>query len=180
MSDMFVGCSIIDMYCKTRLVVLAWRVFYEIPDKNVTAWNVLMSNSVTGGDTGEAVSVFARFRRDGGEANSISFCAFLNGCVDTKNLRLGQQLHGLVVKAGFGGDVSVGNGLVDFYGKCRENDKEKAAFNVFLHALCEGVPPTDFIVSSVLSACAGLAVLQLGSSVSKSLCRWKYLEEEEK
>ncbi|XP_068650890.1 pentatricopeptide repeat-containing protein At4g14850 [Aristolochia californica] len=193
MSDMFVGCSIIDMYCKTRLVGLAWRVFDEIPDKNVAAWNALLSNSVTGGDTGEAVSVFVRFRRDGGEPNSISFCAFLNACVDTRNLRLGQQLHGLVVKAGFGGDVSVGNGLVNFYGKCREveaaakifdgitprnqvswcsmtvtyvqNDKEEAAFNVFFRARSEGVPPTDFMVSSVLSACAGLAVLQLGSSV---------------
>ncbi|KAG9452000.1 hypothetical protein H6P81_004904 [Aristolochia fimbriata] len=192
-SDMFVGCSIVDMYCKTGLVGLAWRVFDEMPEKNVAAWNALMSNSVTDGDIGQAFSAFVRFRRDGGEPNSISFCAFLNACVDARNLRLGKQLHGLVVKLGFGEDVSVGNGLVDFYGKCRDveaaakvfggimprnqvswcsmivtyvqNNKEEAALKSFLQARSEGVLPTDFMVSSVVSACAGLAVLQLGSSV---------------
>lgn len=119
----------------------------------------------------------------------------LNACSDSKNLRIGRQIHGFIVKFGFDGNVSVENGLVDFYGKCGsvgegvkvfegidgvrrnevswcsmvvayvQNDEEESALGVFLVAMREGVRPTDFMVSSVLSACAGIAVLDLGRSV---------------
>nr|KYP75022.1 Pentatricopeptide repeat-containing protein At4g14850 family [Cajanus cajan] len=89
-------------------------------------------------------------------------------------------------------DVSVANGLIDFYGKCGDiassemvfdridrrnvvswgsmlatlvqNHEEERACMVFLQARKE-VEPTDFMISSVLSACAELGGLELGRSV---------------
>ncbi|XP_031278205.1 pentatricopeptide repeat-containing protein At4g14850-like [Pistacia vera] len=192
-NDVFVGCSAFDMYSKTGLKEEAMKVFNEMPEKNLATWNAYISNAVLHGRPRNAIDAFIEFRRAGGEPNSITFCAFLNACSDSSLLELGRQLHGFVVRWGFDGNVSVCNGLVDFYGKCKEvgfsemvfnginekndvswcsmvavyvqNDEGEKACELFLSARKEGVEPKDFMVSSVLSACAGMAGLELGRSV---------------
>ncbi|KAH7573797.1 hypothetical protein ACOSP7_007655 [Xanthoceras sorbifolium] len=192
-SDVFVGCSAFDMYSKTGLREEAKKMFEEMPDRNLATWNAYISNAVLSGRPRDAVHRFIEFRHAGWEPNSITFCAFLNACSDGLWLELGRQLHGFVIRSGFDGNVSVCNGLVDFYGKCKEvgraelvfdgirgkndvswctvvavcmqNDEEEKACEMFLRARKEGVEPTDFMVSSVLSACAGIVGLELGRSV---------------
>ncbi|XP_057467470.1 pentatricopeptide repeat-containing protein At4g14850 [Actinidia eriantha] len=191
--DVFVGCSAFDMYCKTGLRDCARKVFDQMPERNIVTWNAYICNSVFDGRPHSAISAFVEFRRVGGEPNWITFCGFLNACSDTSNLRLGKQLHGFVIQYGYEVDVSVANGLIDFYGKCRQisssesvfvgicnrnevswcsmvaayeqNDEQEKACFVFLWARKEGIEPTDFMVSSVLSACAALAGLELGRSL---------------
>lgn len=191
--DVFVGCSAFDMYSKTGLGEEAMKMFDEMPLRNVATWNAYISNAVLSGRPKDAVRGFVEFRSVGGEPNSITFCAFLNACADGLWLELGMQLHGFVIRSGFDGNLSVCNGLIDFYGKCKEvdcaeivfdritvknevswctmvavcvqNDEEEKACEIFLRARNEGVQPTDFMISSVLSACAGIAGLELGRSV---------------
>ncbi|RWR85382.1 Pentatricopeptide repeat [Cinnamomum micranthum f. kanehirae] len=192
--DVFVACSAFDMYSKTGLRQHSRYLFDEMPHRNVPSWNALISNSVLDGRPREAVFAFVSFRRDmGNQQDSITFCAFLNACADMGDLHLGCQLHGFVIRVGFDADVSVSNGLVDFYGKCHrvdsaalvfegtstpnvvswcslivvfvQNDEDERALLTFLRARKAGVEPTDFMVSSILSACAGLAGLELGKSV---------------
>ncbi|KAF7151531.1 hypothetical protein RHSIM_Rhsim02G0025700 [Rhododendron simsii] len=193
MVDAFVGCSAFDMYCKTGLRDDACKVFDEMPHRNLATWNACISNYVLDGRPGSAVSMFIEFRRNGGGGDAITFCAFLNACSDAEDLKLGRQLHGFVIRYGYEADVSVANGLIDFYGKCHEmgcvevvfggmssrndvswsslvaayeqNDEQEKACLVFVKARTEGIEPTDYMVSSVLSACAGLAGLELGRSV---------------
>lgn len=192
-SDVFVGCSAFDMYSKAGLTEEARKMFDEMPERNIATWNAYLSNSVLEGRYDDALTAFIEFRHEGWEPNSITFCAFLNACAGASNLRLGCQLHGFVLQSGFEADVSVANGLIDFYGKCHQvgcseiifsgiskpndvswcsmivsyvqNDEEEKACLVFLRARKEGIEPTDFMVSSVLSACAGLSVLEVGKSV---------------
>ncbi|KAF5199144.1 Pentatricopeptide repeat, partial [Thalictrum thalictroides] len=192
-SDVFIGCSAFDMYCKTGCGDDSRKLFDEMPERNVETWNAFISNSVVDGRINDAINAFIGFRRVGGEPNSITFCAFLNACSDTLDLLLGRQLHGFVIRSGCDRDVRVANGLVDFYGKNHQvesaevifyeirepnyvswssmvaayvqNDEEEKACVVFLKSRQEGVEPTDFMISSVLSACAGLAGLELGRSV---------------
>ncbi|KAG2727578.1 hypothetical protein I3760_01G163500 [Carya illinoinensis] len=191
--DVFVGCSAFDMYSKTGLRDEARILFDEIPEKNIVTWNAYMSNAVLDGQPRNAVNAFIEFLRVGGEPDSITFCAFLNACSDALYLETGRQLHGFIIRRGFLADVSASNGLIDFYGKCRDvgssemvfdrmcqrndvtwcsmvtahvqNYEEEKACMVFLQAREEGVEPTDYMISSVLSACAALSGLELGRSV---------------
>ncbi|POO02733.1 DYW domain containing protein [Trema orientale] len=191
--DVFVGCGCFDMYCKTGLWDDAGQVFDEIPQRNIVMWNAYMSNAVLGGRPRRAIVKFMDFLGVGGKPDSITFCAFLNACSDMWVLELGRQLHGFVIRYGFGNDVSVMNGLIDFYGKCRDvassamvfdrisrrndvswcsmmavyvqNDEEEKACEVFLQVRKVGLEPNDFMVSTVLSACAGLSGFELGRSV---------------
>ncbi|XP_078430907.1 pentatricopeptide repeat-containing protein At4g14850-like [Wolffia australiana] len=127
--------------------------------------------------------------------NSITLCAFLNASAGAGEAcrSAGEQLHGFVFRAGFAPDVAVGNALIDFYGKCRcpdaagqvfqgilsrngvswcsmitayaQNSAEAEAFAVFLAARREGWPPSDFMISSVLTTCAGLTGVDLGRAL---------------
>lgn len=191
--DVFVGSSAFDMYCKIGLRDEARNLFDEMPERNIVTWNANISNAVLDGRPRNAVNAFIEFLRVGGKPDSITFCAFLNACSDASYLETGKQLHGFIIQNGFEADVPVANGLIDFYGKCRQerssemvfdrmfqrnnvswcsmvtayvqNHEEEKACAVFLQAIEEGIEPSDFMVSSVLSACAGLSGHELGRSV---------------
>ncbi|CAN1280176.1 Pentatricopeptide repeat-containing protein At4g14850 [Linum perenne] len=192
-SDVFVGCGAFDMYSKTGSIADAGKLFDEMPERNIVTWNAYISNAVLDGRPKGALQAFIEFVRMGGEPDGITLCAFLNACADTLNLVLGKQLHGFVMRSGFESDVSVSNGLIDFYGKCKEvglaemvfdgmerrnlvtwgsmvatyeqnGEKEKACI-AFMKCRKLGIEPTDYVISSVVSACAELAGLELGRSV---------------
>lgn len=192
-SDVFVGCSLFDMYAKIGVKEDAGKVFDEMPERNLATWNACISNNVGDGRGREGVGRFIEFRRIGGEGNSITLCAVFNACSDLKDVVLGRQVHGLVVRSGLSEDVSVGNGMIDFYGKCRDvvgaemvfdgmrvrndvswcsmvaafeqNEEKEKACEVFLRARREGIEPKDFLLSSGVSACAGIAALELGRMI---------------
>ncbi|MQL93713.1 hypothetical protein Taro_026374 [Colocasia esculenta] len=195
-ADVFVGCSALDMYCKTGLKSDARKIFDEMPEKNIVAWNAVMTNAVLDAQPDEVVGAFVELRRlSDSYPNSITLCAFLNACAGARDsyFYAGAQLHGFIFRSGFESDVTIGNALIDFYGKCHQphtarkvfdailtrndvswcsmivayvqNGVEEEAFGVYSEARREGWYPTDFMVSSVLCTCAGLTGLDLGRSM---------------
>ena len=194
--DVFVGCGALDMYLKTGLSFDARKMFEEMPEKNIVAWNAVMTNGLVEGCIKDVAEAFASLRRANDCCpNSITLCAFLNAFAGSgEGYRLvGEQLHGFVIRAGFEFDVSVCNALVDFYGKGRQpaaarlvfdviqsrnavswcsmivayaqNSAEEEAFALFLAARRDGFHPSDFMISSVLTTCAGLTGLDLGRAL---------------
>ncbi|KAL3649194.1 hypothetical protein CASFOL_005597 [Castilleja foliolosa] len=192
--DVFVACSAFDMYSKMGFLGDANKVFDEMPVKNIATWNAGISNDVLNGKLDDAILKFVQLLRESEAVpNSISFCAFLNACSDGLFLAQGKQMHGYVIKSGNGSDISISNGLIDFYGKCHElgfseqvfknmnernvvswcsmlavyeqNHMGEMACTFFQKARRSSVEPTDFMVSSMLSACAGLAALESGRTV---------------
>lgn len=191
--DSFVSCAALDMYFKTRLNSDAYKLFDEMPNRSVVSWNALVTNCVQDGRPGDAINGFFGMLRDQYKPGTVSLCAFFNACAAAEFLYLGCQLHGFVICFGFGHDLLVGNALVDFYGKCHEvvcakkvfdemlvknnvswcsiisgyvqNGCEEEALNVYLRGRRDGVEPTDYMVSSVLTACVGLSALELGRSL---------------
>ncbi|CAI9776509.1 unnamed protein product [Fraxinus pennsylvanica] len=133
-NDEFVACSAFDMYSKTGNLTHASKLFDEMPYRNIATWNACISNAVLNGRPLEAIYMFIELLQGNQEApNSITFCAFLNACSDGKLLVQGQQLHGYVIKGGYEADISVLNGLIDFYGKSREIIGEQVASSVAIY-----------------------------------------------
>ncbi|CAN1270395.1 Pentatricopeptide repeat-containing protein At4g14850 [Linum perenne] len=192
-ADVYVGSALVDMYGKCGSIHDAEQTFREMPEKNLFAWNAMISGYAHQGHADMAIRLFREMASMGGEPDGITLCAFLNACADTLNLVLGKQLHGFVMRSGFESDVSVSNGLIDFYGKCKEvglaemvfdgmerrnlvtwgsmvatyeqnGEKEKACI-AFMKCRKLGIEPTDYVISSVVSACAELAGIELGRSV---------------
>ncbi|KAK9922771.1 hypothetical protein M0R45_031218 [Rubus argutus] len=119
-------CRAFDMYCKTgletRLGNCLMKCLTETLRLGTPTCRMRCSTAAA-----NAVYKFIEFLRPVGSL--ILFCAFLNACSDTSALELGRQLHGFVMRCGFGKDVSVLNGLVDFYGKCQDIGSSKMVFD---------------------------------------------------
>nr|XP_043608473.1 pentatricopeptide repeat-containing protein At4g14850 [Erigeron canadensis] len=192
-NDVFVGCSVFDMYAKVGLKEDANKMFDEMPQKNLATWNAYISNALFDGKLIKAVDGFVKLRRIGGELSSVTFCVVFNACSDGLFLQLGKQVHGFVIRCGYEYYVSVANGMIDFYGKCKDiysarlvfdgicdpndvswcsmvaayeqNEEGEKACMLFMEAMRNSIEPKDFIVSSVLSACAGITGLEMGRSV---------------
>ncbi|GFP95174.1 pentatricopeptide repeat-containing protein at3g26782 mitochondrial [Phtheirospermum japonicum] len=78
--NVFVGTSIIDMYCKCGRVNLARTAFDRMNEKNVKSWSAMIAGYGMHGQAKEALSVLSDMIRAGIKPNSISFVSVLSAC----------------------------------------------------------------------------------------------------
>ncbi|XLR52715.1 hypothetical protein S83_003387 [Arachis hypogaea] len=78
--DIFVGSSLIEMYCKCGNVDQA-RYFFDImPSKNTVTWNEMIHGYAQNGYGDEAVSLYKDMITSGEKPDDITFVAVLTGC----------------------------------------------------------------------------------------------------
>ncbi|KAJ1261606.1 hypothetical protein BS78_09G043200 [Paspalum vaginatum] len=127
------------------------------------------------------------------DANSATYASSLLACAGSLVAREGQQIHGLVVKAGYETDLHVESGLMDVYSKCglmedalrvfrscwhpdgvfltvilvgfAENGLEEKAFELFAEMVSVGINIDANTVSAVLGAFGASAPSALGKQI---------------
>ncbi|XP_010453383.1 PREDICTED: putative pentatricopeptide repeat-containing protein At5g13230, mitochondrial [Camelina sativa] len=191
--DPRVGVGLLQLYTQIGDMSGAFKVFNEMPKNDVIPWSFMIARFCQNGFCNEAVDLFIRMREAFVVPNEFTLSSILNGCAIGKCSGLGEQLHGLVVKAGFDFDVYVSNALIDVYAKCEKMDSAVKLFaelssknevswntvivgygnlgeggnalNMFREALRNQVSVTEVTFSSALGACASLASMELGVQV---------------
>jgi len=78
--DVYVGTSIVDMYCKCGKVAMARRAFERIKNKNVKSWSAIIAGYGMHGHAREALDVFYDMKRAGVRPNYITFVSVLAAC----------------------------------------------------------------------------------------------------
>ncbi|KAH6835380.1 hypothetical protein C2S53_003231 [Perilla frutescens var. hirtella] len=134
-------------------------------------------------------------RRWGFWANNFIFSFVLKCCVKNTDLKLGVNVHSLIVKEGFEYDACVNTGLVEFYSKleCLDDARKvfdempernvvslvgvmsgyvgtgrfKKAVDLFRESLEEGLKPDSYTLVRALSACSELGDLVAGEWIHK-------------
>ncbi|XP_008797527.2 putative pentatricopeptide repeat-containing protein At3g47840 [Phoenix dactylifera] len=130
---------------------------------------------------------------DGSDPNEYTYAAVLSACAGLVRLTWGEQIHGHAIRRGFSGSKSVANALVTLYartgrldaadilfretavkdivswsaiisGHAGEGHVEKS-FALFSEMRVTGPAPNEFTLSSLLSACAGAAMLDAGRQI---------------
>ncbi|KAL2538423.1 Pentatricopeptide repeat-containing protein [Forsythia ovata] len=145
------------------------------------------------GKAEEALDLFIRMSSEGVFASEVTFASVLASCGTMLELWLSRQVHGLVVKYGFCGNVILESSLVDVYGKCGKisearwmfdeidnpNDvswnvivrrylemgEGKEAVKMFFKMIRKNVRPFSFTVSNVLRACSSFHGLKEGNQI---------------
>ncbi|MQM14598.1 hypothetical protein Taro_047532 [Colocasia esculenta] len=79
-SSSFVGSSLISLYSKCGIVEEAYRVFYEMPVRNLGAWNAMLIACAQHGHTRDAFGCFERMKNEGTKPNFITFLCMLSAC----------------------------------------------------------------------------------------------------
>ncbi|XP_010260583.1 PREDICTED: pentatricopeptide repeat-containing protein At3g26782, mitochondrial isoform X2 [Nelumbo nucifera] len=78
--DVFVGTSVIDMYCKCGRVEMARRAFERMKEKNVKSWTAMVAGYGMHGRAKEALEVFYEMQNAGVKPNYITFVSVLAAC----------------------------------------------------------------------------------------------------
>ncbi|KAH7847453.1 hypothetical protein Vadar_026236 [Vaccinium darrowii] len=78
--DVFVGTSVVDMYCKCGRVWMARRAFDRMKEKNVKSWTALVAGYGMQGHAREALEVLNEMIRTRVKPNYITFVSVLAAC----------------------------------------------------------------------------------------------------
>ncbi|KAL0438469.1 UNVERIFIED_CONTAM: Pentatricopeptide repeat-containing protein, mitochondrial [Sesamum latifolium] len=79
-SNVVVGTSIIDMYCKCGRVNSARRAFDRMNEKNIKSWSAMIAGYGMHGKAREALEVLSDMIQAGIKPNSITFVSVLSAC----------------------------------------------------------------------------------------------------
>jgi pentatricopeptide repeat protein len=95
----------IEAYGKCGCLVDARGLFEEMPQRDGGSWNAMITAYAQGGCPEKALSLFSEMNRSGVFASEVTFASVLGSCGAVLALFLLRQIHGLIIKYGFSGNV---------------------------------------------------------------------------
>ncbi|KAK3143788.1 hypothetical protein QOZ80_4AG0304970 [Eleusine coracana subsp. coracana] len=200
-NDLFVVSSAISMFSELGDVQSAWRVFEHTAKKNTEVWNTMITGYVQNGKFIEAIDLFIQMLRSKKvPLDVVTFLSALTAASQSQDGRLGQQLHGYLIK-GLRGTLPVilGNALVVMYSRCgnvqtafelfdRLPEKDIVSWNTMITAFVQnefdleglllvyqmqksGFAADSVTLTAVLSAASNTGDLQIGIQAHGYLIR---------
>ena len=196
-SSIFLGGALINFYVKLGLILQARKTFDEIPYKNSTCANSLLSGHVSLKLWPESLSLMREMAPD-----EFTLAAALRMCADMPAAMLGLQVHAIILRRGkfVRQDSFLLSLLVEMYGNCGLVENARRAFShgggmmindvvlwtamlnvysrngrfgevvrTFNEMLARGITPDGVAFVSVLSACSRTADLDLGLEYFRSM-----------
>uniref|UniRef100_A0A0A9FYA1 Pentatricopeptide repeat-containing protein n=1 Tax=Arundo donax TaxID=35708 RepID=A0A0A9FYA1_ARUDO len=80
LSNVFVGCSLIDMYMRCGKVDEALRVFDAMPEHNLVMWKVIITGFAQNGLSEEALKYMYRMQQEGYDVDDFMLSTVLTSC----------------------------------------------------------------------------------------------------
>ncbi|ERM94696.1 hypothetical protein AMTRI_Chr03g49900 [Amborella trichopoda] len=147
-SDAIVWSALSDMYAKCGSITEARYVFDRILERDTVAWTTMIGRYVQAGQASEALQLFYEMVKQGdSKPNEFTFVGVLSACAMKAAEKLGREVHGYMVRAGFDPSGSSVSALVDMYAKC---GNIKSAENIF-----QSIPNPDLITwTAIISGSA--------------------------
>lgn len=191
-SDILIVSALVDMYGKSGALDDAYSVFCKVHQRDAVLWSAMISGCVLKGYGKEALELFQQMQEKGVEPDEVTFVSVLGACGSPEVLGEGRIIHSCFIETGCSSDL-VRTGLITMYGSCgalvdaqivfqamqhpdvvawnavmatyvQHGDSEKA-MELFLTMQLEGYDADEVTFISILSACAGLAVLKEGRNI---------------
>ncbi|KAL5834177.1 hypothetical protein ACOSQ4_013674 [Xanthoceras sorbifolium] len=203
--DVFVNSALVDMYAKCGDMVMARRVFDEMPERNLVSWNSMIVGCLQNQMYDMAIEFFlGAIGEEFVSPDQVSFSSVLSACANVGRSEFGRQVHGLSVKHSIVTLPYVRNSLMDMYFKCGlfhdaamlfrcigdrdvvawnvmvtgcvHNNKFEEAFDYFCLMIKEGISANEVSYSTVLHASASLAVLNQGTLIHNQIIKTGFVK----
>ncbi|XP_023529642.1 pentatricopeptide repeat-containing protein At1g62260, mitochondrial isoform X1 [Cucurbita pepo subsp. pepo] len=152
--------SMIMSYVRAGDIVSARELFDKMVERDTFSWNTMISGYIQILDMKEASNLFGRMSNP----DTLSWNMMISGFAEIRNLKLA---HDLFIRMPEKSLVSW-NSMISGYEK---NEDYKGAINIFLQMQFEGKKPDRHTLSSILSACAGLVDLALGTQIHQLITK---------
>ncbi|KAJ6399050.1 hypothetical protein OIU77_019740 [Salix suchowensis] len=200
--DQVAFVTVINAYVDLGRLDNASDLFSRMPNRNVVAWNLMISGHAKGGYGVEAIKFFQNMRKGSIKSTRSTLGSVLSAIASLAALDFGLLVHAEALKLGLHSNVYVGSSLVSMYAKCGKMEAAKKVFNtvdeqnvvlwnamlggyvqnghayevieLFFNMKSCGFYPDDFTYSSILSACACLKYLDLGRQLHSFIIKNKF------
>ncbi|KAJ9551643.1 hypothetical protein OSB04_015688 [Centaurea solstitialis] len=130
--DPLISSRLISLYSNSKTTTLdhVRHVFDEMPQPTLFSWNVLIKSYVEHHRSQESLLLFLEFiSRSGFTPDVFTLPCVIKGCARLMAIKEGEQIHGLVLKLGFGSEKFVQSSLVSMYSKCEDIGSARKVFD---------------------------------------------------
>ncbi|XVE91569.1 hypothetical protein REPUB_Repub01dG0021000 [Reevesia pubescens] len=192
--------ALVDMYAKCERFRDASYIFETVSDKNLIAWNSIISGYSQNGSAYEALELFHQMRSKSISPDAVTLVSMFSACASLGALQIGSSLHAYSIKYGLlSSSVYVGTALLDFYAKCGDSKSARFIFDnmrekntvtwsamiggygiqgdssgslaLFSDMVEENLEPNEVIFTTILSACSHTGRLGEGWKYFNSMCQ---------
>ncbi|XP_057454784.1 pentatricopeptide repeat-containing protein At4g01030, mitochondrial [Lotus japonicus] len=173
-SDVYVSTSLVDMYVKNDCLGKAHAVFLHAKNKNIFAWNSLISGYSYKGLFSDAEKLLNQMEEEGMKPDLVTW----NGLVSGYSLwGCNEEAFAVINRiksSGLRPNVVSWTAMIS---GCSQNEKYMDALQLFSQMQAENVKPNSTTVCSLLRACAGPSLLEKGEEVHCFCIRLGYVDD---
>ncbi|KAL0373729.1 UNVERIFIED_CONTAM: Pentatricopeptide repeat-containing protein, chloroplastic [Sesamum radiatum] len=193
-TNIYAANNLLDAYSKCSRMDYAFKLFEEIPLRNIVTWNLMILGCNRNFIFDDAWRVYCRMHNMGVGMDEFTYGSVLSACGALEHITSGKQVYGFVLKNGFFTNEYVRAGMIDLFARsyrledalrvlydvhCRnvvcwnavvsgavKSKDNWVALGIFSQMFRQGsLIPNTFTFSSVLTACAAVEELELGKSI---------------
>ncbi|KAL0412066.1 UNVERIFIED_CONTAM: Pentatricopeptide repeat-containing protein, chloroplastic [Sesamum latifolium] len=193
-SDIYAANNLLDAFSECSRMDYAFKLFEEIPLRNVVTWNLMILGCNKNFLFDDAWRVYCRMHNMGVAMDEFTYGSVLSACGALEHITSGKQVYGFVLKNGFFTNGYVRSGMIDLFARSRrvedalrvlydvhcenvvcwnavvsgavKNKDNWVALGIFSQMFRQGsLIPNAFTFSSVLTACVAVEELELGKSI---------------
>ncbi|KOM36659.1 hypothetical protein LR48_Vigan03g004000 [Vigna angularis] len=128
--DVVTGSALVDMYSKFKKLDDAFKVFREMPVRNLVCWNAVIAGHVQNERFIKGLKLFKDLLKVGMGVSQSTYASVFRSCAGLSALKLGTQMHGHALKTDFGYDCIVETATLDMYAKCGRMSDAWKVFNM--------------------------------------------------
>ncbi|XP_015877319.3 pentatricopeptide repeat-containing protein At1g18485 [Ziziphus jujuba] len=164
MEDMFLACSVIDMYAKSGCIEQSRRVFDRLTEKDVASWNAAIGGYGINGRANEALELFENMQRMGLKPDDFTFIGLLMACSHAGLVTEGlKYLTEMQILYGTEPKLEHYACVVDMLGRAGRLEEALKLINEMSQK------PDARMWSSLLSSCRSYGDLAIGESIVSKL-----------
>ncbi|XP_047978556.1 pentatricopeptide repeat-containing protein At2g03880, mitochondrial-like [Salvia hispanica] len=125
----FVASAFVSLYCKTRDVDSALKVFDEMPHRDEVCYAALINGLARAERPLDALRCFVEMKREGVASTCHSVSGAISAASRVAMLEQCLIMHCHALVAGFDSHVYVATALIDGYGKCGVVEEARVVFD---------------------------------------------------
>ncbi|XP_065848817.1 pentatricopeptide repeat-containing protein At5g55740, chloroplastic [Euphorbia lathyris] len=131
--DNRLGSSILNLYCKVGFIEDAELVFSMMLEKDVVAWNLLISSYVQADQAQKALRLCLMMRLENIKFDSVTLASIFSACAKMKNIQLGKECHSYCIRNNLQSGADVACGILTMYANCDQIGKARKVFDSMIN-----------------------------------------------
>ncbi|KAK8964439.1 Pentatricopeptide repeat-containing protein [Platanthera guangdongensis] len=125
----YLATKLLILHAKAGELKSARHLFDQMPDRNLFAYNALISGCVHGAAERLALELYYLMRANGLEPDQFTFASIFRACARLTALGHGARAQCVMIKTQTAANAVVSSALVDMYFKCSSPDDARKVFD---------------------------------------------------